>query len=122
MGSDKSSAYFFFSEWLTTKSEEIKILIENLRKERVDQDSGNTKVVEGLVQHYLESLKVSETFTTTSKDVRISDEHFRKIVRDAILLYDADKTGLADYALESAGNPWFERSLKVFENSSWDHN
>lgn len=70
----------------------------------MDQDSSNTKVVEGLVRPYLESLKVSETFTTSSKDVRMSDEHFRKIVRDAILLYDADKTGLADYALESAGN------------------
>ncbi|KAF2898229.1 hypothetical protein ILUMI_07947 [Ignelater luminosus] len=33
----------------------------------------------------------------------LTDEHIRKIVMDSIALYDADKTGLVDYALESAG-------------------
>lgn len=33
----------------------------------------------------------------------LTDEHIKKIVRDSIALYDADKTGLVDYALESAG-------------------
>ncbi|KAF5290584.1 hypothetical protein FQR65_LT11535 [Abscondita terminalis] len=33
----------------------------------------------------------------------ISDERIRKIVQQSLSLYDADKTGLVDYALESAG-------------------
>ncbi|XP_076640605.1 uncharacterized protein LOC143352165 isoform X2 [Halictus rubicundus] len=32
-----------------------------------------------------------------------NDERVRKIVRDALRIYDADKTGRVDYALESAG-------------------
>ncbi|XP_058838632.1 klaroid protein-like [Topomyia yanbarensis] len=33
----------------------------------------------------------------------ITEDHVRRIVRDALRIYDADKTGLVDYALESAG-------------------
>lgn len=33
----------------------------------------------------------------------VDDEAIRRIVRDALAVYDADKTGLVDYALESAG-------------------
>lgn len=33
----------------------------------------------------------------------LDDEHIKKIVAAALAVYDADKTGLVDYALESAG-------------------
>ncbi|KAK5641345.1 hypothetical protein RI129_009892 [Pyrocoelia pectoralis] len=33
----------------------------------------------------------------------VTDEHIKRIVRDSLAIYDADKTGLVDYALESAG-------------------
>lgn len=36
-------------------------------------------------------------------DLRISDEHMRKIAKEVLQIYDADKTGQVDYALESAG-------------------
>uniref|UniRef100_A0A1B0D740 Uncharacterized protein n=1 Tax=Phlebotomus papatasi TaxID=29031 RepID=A0A1B0D740_PHLPP len=32
-----------------------------------------------------------------------SEDHVKRIVREALAVYDADKTGLVDYALESAG-------------------
>ncbi|EFN86429.1 Protein unc-84-like protein A [Harpegnathos saltator] len=35
--------------------------------------------------------------------VSISEEHVRKIVKEILRIYDADKTGQVDYALESAG-------------------
>lgn len=36
-------------------------------------------------------------------NVHISDEDVRKIVKEVLRIYDADKTGQVDYALESAG-------------------
>ena len=33
----------------------------------------------------------------------ITDDRVREIVKEAIKIYDADKTGRVDYALESAG-------------------
>lgn len=36
-------------------------------------------------------------------NVHISDEHIRKIVKEILRIYDADKTGQVDYALETAG-------------------
>ena len=34
----------------------------------------------------------------------VTDDRVREIVKEAIKIYDADKTGRVDYALESAGN------------------
>lgn len=36
-------------------------------------------------------------------DVHELDEHIRKVVKEVLRIYDADKTGQVDYALESAG-------------------
>ena len=33
----------------------------------------------------------------------VTDDRVREIVKEAIKIYDADKTGRVDYALESAG-------------------
>ncbi|KAL0133438.1 hypothetical protein PUN28_000879 [Cardiocondyla obscurior] len=38
-----------------------------------------------------------------NSNVRVSDEHVRKIVKEVLRIYDADKTGQVDYALETAG-------------------
>ncbi|XP_024891572.1 uncharacterized protein LOC112467264 isoform X1 [Temnothorax curvispinosus] len=36
-------------------------------------------------------------------NVHVSEEHIRKIVKEVLRIYDADKTGQVDYALETAG-------------------
>lgn len=36
-------------------------------------------------------------------NVHVSDEQMRKIAKEVLQIYDADKTGQVDYALESAG-------------------
>ncbi|XP_066582850.1 klaroid protein-like isoform X2 [Prorops nasuta] len=46
--------------------------------------------------------------STVSKEelheiINVYEENIRKIIREMIKIYDADKTGLVDYALESAG-------------------
>ncbi|XP_076312065.1 uncharacterized protein LOC143225840 isoform X3 [Tachypleus tridentatus] len=56
----------------------------------------------------LQNEKTSSTsamFSVSANDSSMcaSQEDVKKIVRDAIYLYDADKTGLVDYALESQG-------------------
>lgn len=38
-----------------------------------------------------------------SANIHVSDEHIRKIVKEVLRIYDADKTGQVDYALETAG-------------------
>ncbi|CAG9831790.1 unnamed protein product [Diabrotica balteata] len=40
---------------------------------------------------------------TSGQDVSISDQHIKKLVRGVLDVYDADKTGLVDYAMESMG-------------------
>nr|XP_023022579.1 uncharacterized protein LOC111510856 [Leptinotarsa decemlineata]XP_023022580.1 uncharacterized protein LOC111510856 [Leptinotarsa decemlineata] len=39
----------------------------------------------------------------TSSVSNISEEHVKRIVKNALLIYDADKTGLVDYAMETMG-------------------
>ncbi|KAG5328055.1 SUN1 protein, partial [Acromyrmex charruanus] len=51
-----------------------------------------------LASHNREAQKVLD-----NANVRTSDEHVRKIVKEVLRIYDADKTGQVDYALETAG-------------------
>lgn len=44
-------------------------------------------------------LQTSATFSATALD----ESRVQRIIDSAIALYDADKTGMADYALESQG-------------------
>lgn len=37
------------------------------------------------------------------EDSSVDEAHIRRIVREALSVYDADKTGMVDYAMESAG-------------------
>lgn len=45
--------------------------------------------------------KISETGQADS--ISLDEARIRAIIRDALAIYDADKTGMVDYALESAG-------------------
>lgn len=51
------------------------------------------------------SLIEAKTSQNTQNNFKFdaSEDHVRRIVREALAIYDADKTGLVDYALESAG-------------------
>ncbi|XP_053685075.1 klaroid protein [Sabethes cyaneus] len=49
----------------------------------------------------------------------MSEDEVRRIVRDALRIYDADKTGLVDYALESAGGQILStRCTENYQSSS----
>ncbi|XP_059620192.1 klaroid protein [Phlebotomus argentipes] len=47
--------------------------------------------------------KMSGQGLGNAQEIDVSEDHVRRIVWDALRVYDADKTGLVDYALESAG-------------------
>ncbi|XP_018315610.1 uncharacterized protein [Mycetomoellerius zeteki] len=51
-----------------------------------------------LASHNREAQKILD-----NANVYTSDEHVRKIVKEVLRIYDADKTGQVDYALETAG-------------------
>ncbi|XP_011707147.1 PREDICTED: uncharacterized protein LOC105462321 [Wasmannia auropunctata] len=61
-----------------------------------------TKIRSLLASHGSEGQKIVND-DPDNANVHISDEHIRKIVRDVLRIYDADKTGQVDYALETAG-------------------
>ncbi|XP_012538930.1 uncharacterized protein LOC105838147 isoform X2 [Monomorium pharaonis] len=47
--------------------------------------------------------KEDEKILNDDANIHVSDEHIRKIVKEVLRIYDADKTGQVDYALETAG-------------------
>lgn len=58
---------------------------------------------------------LQETWATNnSRVVGLTDLQVRAIVDEALAKYDADKTGLVDYALESSGKPIIDTEFEVF--------
>ncbi|XP_058121502.1 klaroid protein [Anopheles ziemanni] len=78
--------------------EEMLLRLDEVRKEVSDTKSTATDAVEskstGAEEGGTDSRKSSSTLT---------EDDVKRIVRDALTVYDADKTGMVDYALESAG-------------------
>lgn len=62
------------------------LLIENMKGQLIDEINSQMKVI------------ISKSGPGLSKD------EVEKLIRSALGVYDSDKTGLADYALEPAGN------------------
>jgi len=48
-------------------------------------------------------VEARDSSSHTDRDKSVDAESIKKIVDEAIRIYDADKTGKADFALESAG-------------------
>ncbi|GIX81429.1 hypothetical protein CEXT_107721, partial [Caerostris extrusa] len=110
------SPYYFFHQWLNSKfinpsklSAEINSAFEKMKSQQssvVKLDQGSMTVVKNVVQYYVDSLKTNLTNASGTKGTygdSLSSEDMRRIVKEALMLYDADKTGKVDYALESGG-------------------
>ncbi|GFT69557.1 hypothetical protein NPIL_500461 [Nephila pilipes] len=111
------SPYYFFHHWLNSKfidssklSAEINAAFEKMKKQQqtsdVKFDQNSMNVVKSVVENYVESLKTNLTTIHVARgtyDDSLSYHDMRKIVKEALLLYDADKTGKVDFALESGG-------------------
>ncbi|XP_035209567.1 SUN domain-containing protein 1-like [Stegodyphus dumicola] len=111
--------YQFFTNWLNSNfvnqeklSSEIKSEIEKLRgdyQDKMKSDIDITKTIETVIHKYVESLKTNLSLLHDSQGSShlygemFSMDVIKKLVKEAIMLYDADKTGLVDYALESGG-------------------
>ncbi|XP_012235981.1 klaroid protein-like isoform X2 [Linepithema humile] len=61
------------------------------------------KISRNLLASYNKEAQTVFNNDVSSANVHVSDEHMRKIVKEVLRIYDADKTGQVDYALESAG-------------------
>ncbi|EEB13336.1 conserved hypothetical protein [Pediculus humanus corporis] len=89
---DENKIVSIIAKHLNKTGEELMILKEEFKRFTHDHD------VE------LKSVKKDfGSLITSNMGGDISDSYIRKIVNDAIKLYDADKTGRVDFALESAG-------------------
>lgn len=89
---DENKIVPIIAKHLNKTGEELMILKEEFKRFTHDHD------VE------LKSVKKDfGSLITSNMGGDISDSYIRKIVNDAIKLYDADKTGRVDFALESAG-------------------
>ncbi|GJQ73432.1 putative Sad1 / UNC-like protein C-terminal [Trypoxylus dichotomus] len=75
------------------RNEFVTILADN---EKLLMDKVTTKIIELNVQ-------ISKAKDGKTSSINFSDEHIKKLVEEALAVYDADKTGLVDFALESSG-------------------
>ena len=82
------------STYSSESKEETKLDIETLVNKKIDELRKSVEV---------EVTPVSTVVTSNVSDHVTKDVDVKKIVREALTKYDADKTGLFDFALESAG-------------------
>merc|ERR1712012_723400 len=82
------------STYTSESKEETKLDIETLVNKKIDELRKSVEV---------EVTPVSTVVTSNVSDHVTKDVDVKKIVREALTKYDADKTGLFDFALESAG-------------------
>ncbi|KAM0725890.1 Klaroid protein [Formica fusca] len=61
------------------------------------------KISQDLLASYNREGQIVFNNNVENANVHVSDEQMRKIVKEVLQIYDADKTGQVDYALESAG-------------------
>ncbi|XP_032683127.1 sun domain-containing protein 1-like [Odontomachus brunneus] len=96
-------------EKLRNLSVELTFFVNNYTKTQVDKilsDYFPPKISkENLTENMLTSRKdrAVSNDNANDSDAHMSEEHVRKIVKEILQIYDADKTGRVDYALESAG-------------------
>lgn len=83
----------------------LAIFTQNLRKEFVTILANNEKLLmDKVTAKILElNVQISKTENGESSSINFSDDHIKKLVGEALAVYDADKTGLVDFALESSG-------------------
>ncbi|KAI4456137.1 sad1/unc-84-like protein-related [Holotrichia oblita] len=83
----------------------LTLLTQNLRKEFVTILADNEKLLmDKVTAKILElNVQISKANDGETSSINFSDEHIKKLVGEALAVYDADKTGLVDFALESSG-------------------
>lgn len=79
------------------------VLVENSGKRIMDDVASKISLELQQNLRNLQSKVEKSESTVVYKSGGISDEHIRKIVKDTLAIYDADKTGLVDYAMEPMG-------------------
>lgn len=117
---DPNSKYSFFNKWLDSKffnyeklMQEINVAVKKQSPSSSYSDNqvnfdNVVRIVESTVQKHVDSIKtniskLSQSTYSTFTDDLFSEERVKKIVKEAIMMYDADKIGQVDYALESGG-------------------
>ncbi|XP_050073060.1 klaroid protein [Anopheles maculipalpis] len=116
---------FVARDHLEQRLEEIQAKVNVAVREEIDRTAGRLMSeigeqlrVEMMLRLREETARVEATVSESNtsadgKDVpeaaatatssNLSEDDVKRIVRDALIVYDADKTGMVDYALESAG-------------------
>lgn len=115
MNGDRNSRYHFFNLWLTSQLTSHETFMQDMsaaqkmqttHQESILNYSDVIQVAEGKTLKYFDDLKENLKDRANVDSFRLnksSEDKIKKIVKEAIMLYDADKTGRTDYALESAG-------------------
>ncbi|CAH1274367.1 SUN1 [Branchiostoma lanceolatum] len=85
-----------------------------------DFDSKVSDIVSRVTENVSQKLKVETRVSRTSAgEVAVDEERIRAIVNKHIGIYDADKTGMVDHALESAGGSVLSlRCTETYESKS----
>uniref|UniRef100_A0A7G3AXG0 Putative spindle pole body protein n=1 Tax=Lutzomyia longipalpis TaxID=7200 RepID=A0A7G3AXG0_LUTLO len=97
---------FVAKEYLEARLSEIQGQFSGHVSEEIQRSAGVimeniTEALKGEILSLIEARAALNQANTAQMD--IGEENVKRIVREALAVYDADKTGLVDYALESAG-------------------
>ncbi|XP_055686723.1 klaroid protein [Lutzomyia longipalpis] len=97
---------FVAKEYLEARLSEIQGQFSGHVSEEIQRSAGVimeniTEELKGEILSLIEARAALNQANTAQMD--IGEENVKRIVREALAVYDADKTGLVDYALESAG-------------------
>lgn len=102
---------FVAKDYLEERLNAINVQFNSQLKDELDKSSGILlkQINENLKEEILTLVEnrnkelLEKSFSASSVNINFNEDEIKKIVQDALAVYDADKTGQVDYALESAG-------------------
>lgn len=102
---------FVAKDLLESRLNELNAKFENRLADEINQSAGILiKDISQKIKHDINIAiednrkeSIESGLTIEAKNVSLDENRIREIIREALAVYDADKTGMVDYALETSG-------------------
>lgn len=96
---------FVAKDYLEQQLLELNKRTDNNIREEIERSSIvlMTDISERLKREILLAVEAKHNESSQAEKLQVQEEQVRTIVKSVLAIYDADKTGLVDFALESAG-------------------
>lgn len=102
---------FVAKDLLESRLNELNAKFENRLNDEINQSAGILiKDISQKIKHDINiaiednrKVFIESGLSAATKNVSLDESRIREIIREALAVYDADKTGMVDYALETSG-------------------